>query len=277
MNKTPETPFAALARLTATRAVRTTLIGSGIVCALFAASCASTQRTVVLPPAIAGATFVGSGECALCHSEIMDNFHTASHASLSMRGDGGVDVGCESCHGPGSLHVESGGELVGSIHNPGRSSAACLACHTDMQGTFTLASSHPIASGKMTCTDCHDPHSGSAIIGGGTSVMGENDTCFGCHEAQHGPFAFEHEAMRDGCATCHEVHGSVNPKLLKSRTANLCLQCHMVEPATTSASGAAVIMIGGRDHAAFLSRGSCWVSGCHETVHGSNVSSSLRY
>ena len=37
------------------------------------------------------------------------------------------------------------------------------------------------------------------------------------------------------------------------------------------------ILIGGRDHAPFLSRGACWSAGCHEAVHGSHVNSSLRF
>lgn len=257
--------------------VRRILVGSGIVGAIVFASCASTDRVVVLPPGIVGATFVGSGECALCHWDVTDNFGTASHANLTMAGHEGLDMGCESCHGPASLHVESGGELSFSIHNPGQSSEACFQCHTDLRGQFHLASSHPVMDGDMSCTTCHDPHSGPAIIGGGTALHGESDTCTSCHTAQAGPFAFEHEAMRDGCTVCHEVHGSVNPKMLKSRTSNLCLQCHMVEPASVSSSGSAVIMIGGRDHSNFLGRGTCWVAGCHEAVHGSHANSSLRF
>ncbi len=70
----------------------------------------------------------------------------------------------------------------------------------------------------------------------------------------------------------HCPHGSVNQKMLKARNANLCLQCHFQEQPS-----AGVIMIGGRDHASFLSRGTCWSCGCHEAVHGSHVSSSLRF
>lgn len=231
----------------------------------------------MLPPQIPGATFVGSGECALCHMEVMEKFGTASHANLTLSVGGKLDVGCESCHGPGSLHVQSGGELALSIHNPGRSAETCFQCHGELRGRFHLASSHPVIGGQMSCSDCHDPHAGPAVIGGGTSLAGANDTCLQCHSAQAGPFAFEHEAIRDGCTTCHEVHGAINPKMLKSRTANLCLQCHMVEPAGTTGTGVAVIMIGGRDHSAFLSRGTCWVAGCHEAVHGSHASSSLRF
>ena len=82
----------------------------------------------------------------------------------------------------------------------------------------------------------------------------------------------EHEASREGCVVCHSPHGSVNQKMLKARNANLCLQCHFQEQ---TAPG--VILIGGRDHASVLTRGTCWSGGCHEAVHGSHVSSSLRF
>ena len=37
------------------------------------------------------------------------------------------------------------------------------------------------------------------------------------------------------------------------------------------------LLIGGRDHAPFVQRGTCWSAGCHEAVHGSHVNSSLRF
>jgi hypothetical protein len=61
-------------------------------------------------------------------------------------------------------------------------------------------------------------------------------------------------------------------KLLKARNATLCLQCHFQQQTAVGQ-----ILIGGRDHVAFLSRGTCWSAGCHEAVHGSQVNSSLRF
>ena len=43
---------------------------------------------------------------------------------------------------------------------------------------------------------------------------------------QFGPFVFEHEAVREGCTTCHNPHGSVNARLLVARNQTLCLRCH---------------------------------------------------
>jgi predicted CXXCH cytochrome family protein len=241
-------------------------------------SCMKPSGTIVAPPAIAGAEFVGSDTCATCHDELAEEFQGATHALLQAKGEQAEHMGCESCHGPGSLHVEAGGG-AGTIINPGRSPEVCFQCHLNKRADFSLPHTHPLTGGPLalsnggvTCADCHNPHKGPAVPAGGTSLLASNDTCFQCHTAQRGPFVFEHEAVREGCVTCHAPHGSVNEKMLTERNATLCLKCHFQEQ---TAPGQ--IRIGGRDHTSFLSRGTCFSAGCHEAVHGSQVSSSLRF
>jgi predicted CXXCH cytochrome family protein len=244
-------------------------------------SCATVTRTVVAPPEIPGATFVGSETCAECHADIHGGFSTATHAKLQAAGPNAVNMGCEACHGPGSVHKESGG-AAHTIINPNRSPETCFKCHLDKRGEFSLPHTHPVLEGahgsglpagqRVTCSDCHNPHKGQAIIGGGTSLSIEQDTCGKCHIAQRGPFVFEHEAVREGCTTCHRPHGSVNARMLTERNATLCLKCHFQQ---RDAGGR--IFIGGQDHSGRLTRGTCWSAGCHEAVHGSHIGSSLRF
>ncbi len=245
------------------------LIGSLIAWGLLLVSCVMVNRTIVAPPQIAGATFVGSKNCAECHANITGNFHDATHAKMIASGDAGQNIGCESCHGAGSIHSKTGGK-PGTIINPKTNPETCFQCHLDKRGEFSLPHIHP--SGKVTCSDCHEPHQGDAVIGGGTQLASSSDTCLKCHSAQRGPFVFEHEALRENCTTCHNPHGTVNDKMLKSRNQTLCLQCHYQQQ---TASGQ--LLIGGRDHASFVQRGTCWSAGCHEAVHGSHVNSSLRF
>ena len=61
-------------------------------------------------PEVPGAKYIGSSECEQCHEEISRSFKTADHARLLANGKNGHDYGCESCHGPASLHSDSGGE-----------------------------------------------------------------------------------------------------------------------------------------------------------------------
>jgi len=273
MRQIPQKLSGGLRRMTRRRGARKLLIGAGIAGSILITSCMTVNGPVVTLPANAAApdaTFVGSEECSYCHDDVTGGFHSASHARLGLRNEDGLMIGCEACHGPGSLHAENGGEIPGQIINPGDNPESCFQCHLDKKGQFHLPSAHPVMEGRVSCTDCHDPHKGSAIKGGGTALMSENQTCFQCHDAQAGPHIFEHEAMRDGCTTCHDPHGSVNDKMLKARNANLCLQCHM-EVANP---------VGNVDtfhHGSRLGAGTCWSAGCHEAVHGSNSSSSLRY
>jgi predicted CXXCH cytochrome family protein len=234
-------------------------------------SCATMDRTLMLPPQIPGAKFVGSQACKECHEDTVRWFATAAHARLKAPGTNAFEVGCESCHGPGSLHAQSGGNAH-TILNPGKSPETCFQCHLDKRGQFNLSYHHPVLEGKISCVSCHDPHKGDGMLAGGTELKSERDLCSECHIAQRGPHVFEHQALREGCTACHEVHGSVNQKLLSQRNANLCLKCHMQRQVSSS-----TIVIGGRDHTAFLSRGTCWSAGCHEAVHGSQVNKSLRF
>ena len=80
-----------------------------VILAALAISCGTITRTVMAPPAVPGATFMGSQSCAECHAEITGDFATALHARLMAPGPHAANAGCESCHGPASLHNQSGG------------------------------------------------------------------------------------------------------------------------------------------------------------------------
>jgi predicted CXXCH cytochrome family protein len=265
------------------------LTSGAAVLLLVAISCQSVNRSVVLLPDVPGAKYIGSKECEQCHDKIYRDFATADHARLIAEGPNALNAGCESCHGPCSIHSESGGEVkppfsfaagrptansygARLIVDPPRSKeTACFQCHPDVRGQFNLPNHHPVPEGKMSCIDCHPPHKGSIYRGGGTALLSENENCFRCHASQRGPYVFEHEASREGCTVCHKAHGSVNAKMLTERDANLCMKCHFQQ-----VSGGQ-LLIGGSDHTLRVQQGTCWTAGCHEAVHGSRVSSSLRF
>ncbi len=240
------------------------IAGGGASIAVILISCAGTGRTIMAPPMIPGAEFVGNDECATCHEDTVRDFKTADHARLQAKGGNVKEVGCESCHGPGSKHVEAGGG-PGTIVNLQKDSTTCFQCHLDKKAEFSLPHAHPVMNGKMNCSDCHDPHEST-----GSQLGRVNDTCISCHTQQAGPFAFEHEGTRDGCTSCHNPHGSVNQKMLTERNASLCLKCHTQGDASIGGSG-------GHASSSRLGAGTCWSVGCHEGVHGSNTSPGLRY
>jgi len=261
-----------------TRLTTPVTVGASVGVALIALaiSCATIERVIVAPPMIPGATFVGMDQCALCHEQIAQDFKLTQHARISIPGEDErlEGQGCESCHGPGSLHVEAGGGNGVSIVNPGKSPQACFQCHLEKNAEFSLVYHHPVKEGRMTCTACHDPHGQNAPLPPGMFVGRVNEQCAQCHREQTRPHVFEHEALREGCTTCHNVHGSINDKLLTERDNNLCLKCHaqVALPAT-----AGTTFMGAFDHTPFLRQGTCFSAGCHTAVHGSDINSHLRY
>lgn len=256
---------------------------------LIVMSCSTVNRQVVVLPEYPGAKYIGSKECEQCHSDLYRDFATATHARLLAAGPNALNAGCESCHGPCSLHSDSGGEVkppysfmsgrpqpagIGErlAETPARAREnVCFQCHADVRGQFNLPNHHPVPEGKMTCIQCHPPHKGDAYASGGTALLSLNQGCFECHPSQRGPFTFEHAALRDGCTECHSPHGSINAKMLTERNQQLCLKCHMQQVK------AGRIVIGNQDHTFSLQQGACWSAGCHEAVHGSRVNPSLRF
>jgi predicted CXXCH cytochrome family protein len=238
------------------------------VCVIFVVSCATISRTRVTPPSIPGAKFVGNAACVECHGNITRVFPASPHARVQVQNAAMAgSTGCESCHGPGSKHVEAGGGRGKFIVNPAKNPSACYECHSQVEAEFHLPQRHPVNEGHMNCLQCHDPHGTDIFKPKGGLAMGrQNESCAQCHREQTRPFVFEHEAMREGCVVCHNPHGSINRKLLVQSDANLCLKCHAQVQRV-----AGEIFIGNIPHAARLRQGTCWSSGCHTAVHGSNV------
>jgi len=217
----------------------------------------------------AQAEYVGTETCAACHAKQFQEFKQSTHARIAIPGDVGFAQGCETCHGPGSLHVAAGGGRgVGGIINPSKDPSSCFECHLDKKAEFRLPYHHPVMEGKMSCADCHNAHAPEVRPWSATSLWDVNEACFQCHKDKRGPFVFEHEALREGCTTCHKVHGSIHQAMLRARDSNLCLRCH---------SQMNFPRIGDSNHSSRLREGSCFSAGCHSAVHGSNFDDHLRY
>ena len=240
-------------------------------------SCSTLQRAVVVAPEVPGSTFVGNKTCYDCHTNYVRIFPSSAHARMHVEsGKMAGQTGCESCHGPGSQHVAAGGGRGKFIVNPGKNPVACFQCHLETHAEFNWPQHHPVLEGKMNCVQCHDPHGLDIMKPAGGLAMGRlNQTCAPCHREQTKPGVFEHLAMREGCTACHQVHGSINRKMLVTPDLNLCLRCH------AQVQGAGVkpgdLVIGTVNHTALISRGACWSAGCHTAVHGSNMNPHLQY
>src|SRR4051812_26353294 len=89
--------------------------------ALALAACSTLERQIVAPPDIPDAKFVGNQTCYDCHTNYVRAFSFSPHARIhTATAQLPGNSGCESCHGPGSLHVAAGGGSGKFIVNPGR-------------------------------------------------------------------------------------------------------------------------------------------------------------
>src|SRR5690349_11294952 len=69
------------------------------------------------------ATYAGSQTCQACHEDIYNAFQKSPHAIVETQKKRGWEgKACESCHGMGSKHAESGDATL--IRNPGKIVAA---------------------------------------------------------------------------------------------------------------------------------------------------------
>ncbi|MFO7964059.1 MAG: cytochrome c3 family protein [Desulfobacterales bacterium] len=238
---------------------------------VIAACSAPTSRVVVRPAAVQGAEPVGMDTCAFCHAEKVRDFEFTAHYRPFVSKDERDIVGCEACHGEGSLHLEVGGGKGRFIINPEKNPAVCYECHAAKNAAFNLQYHHPVREGRIDCTHCHDPHGENIFLAEGMKMGLTNAVCNQCHREKAGHHVFEHEALREGCTMCHNPHGSINDKLLVENDNNLCLKCHgqVALPGT--------VTIGDFDHTGQLTQGACWSAGCHTAVHGSNINPHLRY
>lgn len=154
--------------------------------------------------------------------------------------------GCEACHGPGRVHVESGGSLESIIRFGKDSSASgtaqneqCLQCHENGLRLFWQGSPHQ--SRGLTCVKCHQVHQeGQPASLRFAEPLSENrqfvkatqiEVCFQCHQVRRAQLMrSSHMPFREGkvtCTDCHNPHGSPNPKqLIEATTNENCYKCH---------------------------------------------------
>ncbi|MCS7223638.1 MAG: hypothetical protein NZ959_03610 [Armatimonadetes bacterium] len=205
--------------------------------------------------------------CLRCHADTMrlSQWHRTEHARAG--------VSCTSCH---QIHRNPQKERNHPSLLPGQAPWTtnkkddvallkdtevnlCGQCHQRQVAQFRLPFHHPVLEGRTNCTDCHDVHPSRQARRKTNPFKG---TCVTCHAQTIGPFVFEHDPVAgwsgDGCTDCHQPHGSPHPALLKSSSRGLCNQCHTDK---------------GNSH---FPGQTCWQSGCHIAVHGSNTDRFLR-
>jgi len=179
--------------------------------------------------------YLGSEECLACHEDLEDSFSRNIHSKATYWN--AKSVGCEDCHGPGSAHAESDGDVA--LGTPAdlaaqKSDAVCLSCHDgDLGHTYWQGSAHQVMD--VTCVSCHSVHANNENM---LNSPSEARTCFGCHTEQRTNVSRRSRHPMDDatrkagtgkmdCSSCHNSHGSQSEKLISANTINeKCYECH---------------------------------------------------
>lgn len=213
------------------------MLGACLLCATALAAPAGGKKNADEPAKQASqaapathAEFVGADTCASCHEEISKGFASNPHTKMAqMHGNNGAT--CENCHGAGSEHVAGGGDVT-KIFNPTKASAKeidqkCLSCHSGAHANF-MRSAHGEAG--VSCISCHSVHKSKDKEH--LLTASQPTLCFQCHTDVKPQFSMPfHHKVEEGlvqCSDCHDPHGTLNAKSVKSAAEQdaVCVKCH---------------------------------------------------
>jgi DmsE family decaheme c-type cytochrome len=179
-----------------------------------------------------GATYVGSEQCKICHADQARMMQSTPHFRIFGADKQAGAEGCEICHGPGSAHIDGGGDRskisrLGEVKS-GEVLGICLNCHSEGANQMHFNRSQH-ASAAISCGDCHRVHTSKA-----QPLLAEKDPdlCFGCHKDKKSDFAkpFHHRVNEDlvQCDDCHNVHGTATVRQARSLPSGdaVCYKCH---------------------------------------------------
>ena len=184
----------------------------------------------------ASSQYVGSETCKGCHEDQYKQIEITQHWNTNLKGTSAQKVagqewhGCESCHGPGSAHVEGGGDKTKIFTFKGvtaeQISNRCLTCHASSHPNFQRSVHYKADVG---CTSCHSPHQPKSEVN--LLKAKTPDLCYGCHNDAKADFNRPfHHRVNEGlmqCSDCHNVHDSfpTATKLTVSQN-QICVKCH---------------------------------------------------
>jgi len=176
-----------------------------------------------------------SGKCMKCHED--EEWAKMSKTPHAVSADKRTPT-CVTCHGASDKHANhprGGGKRPGpdrmfngkTAVSADDASAVCQTCHDkDPKRALWAGSQHPAAD--VSCNACHKVHVDRDKV---LSKLTQPDVCYTCHKEQRTQVnRYSRHPILEGkmtCSDCHNVHGSVGPKLAKRDSTNdTCYTCH---------------------------------------------------
>lgn len=178
-------------------------------------------------------------QCADCHEDAVASYDRTIHAR-GVYASSAATFECAGCHGDPSAHIEAGGGegtiLKLSNLSPAAQSETCLSCHEQAGKLTHMRSSEHMQAG-VTCVECHEAHPSKDAkfvrTSNGVNPMlkgSQMELCMKCHTQVASEFSMPvHHRLKEGildCSSCHDMHGSEQPKALKADAKELCISCH---------------------------------------------------
>jgi len=178
-------------------------------------------------------TYVGQDTCVACHDTEGNTMGQTEHGKAQNPRTPAATHGCESCHGPGSAHIEDPSK-ADSIKRftqirPREVSETCVTCHSRGEQTQWKGSMHDTRN--LSCITCHSIHSWKSprSLLKAIDIL---DTCVTCHTTEVAKEQrLGHMPVREGkmtCASCHNPHGTTTVRMLRSGNwiNETCTTCH---------------------------------------------------
>ena len=212
------------------------LAGCGICCLLLASAAANPPATDDTPQEGSQgifpteAEYIGSETCATCHDDYEAHLAATGHGRSNFRNLS--DNGCETCHGPGSIHMDDPDDPANWPRVDRlpieQQSAVCRTCHDGGEQFFWDGSVHE--SRGLACITCHSVHSPKSDQAQLQTAQAM-EQCFTCHkDVRAETWKTSHHPMREGlmtCGDCHNPHGTGAEGMIKSASVNeQCYTCH---------------------------------------------------
>jgi predicted CXXCH cytochrome family protein len=179
---------------------------------------------------------------------VADTVEDAAYGDFDFDGNGvreEMNVGCESCHGPGSRHWEAAGQgkhIVSlKLLTPEREAMVCGQCHSRPKGALNTDS--PVnADGLMMIAGTSRPdflqnHATSQDDGAASDFWTDAGSHSKSHHQQYTDFIrsgmYKNAVQLMTCSSCHDPHQkTANPRQLRAsptQNAALCGSCHATQ------------------------------------------------